>query len=39
MFEHVYATPHAIVDAEREWFAGYEASFADAPASTGGAER
>ena len=27
MFEHVYATPHAVVDADREWFAGYEASF------------
>lgn len=29
MFEHVYATPHAVVDAEREWFAQYEASFED----------
>jgi len=27
MFEHVYATPHAVVDAEREWFGAYEASF------------
>jgi pyruvate dehydrogenase E1 component alpha subunit len=27
MFEHVYATPHAVVDAERAWYAGYEASF------------
>jgi len=33
MFEHVYATPHAVVDAEREWFAGYEASFVDAEGS------
>lgn len=28
MFEHVYATPHAVVDAERAWFERYEASFA-----------
>jgi pyruvate dehydrogenase E1 component alpha subunit len=27
LFDHVYATPHAVVDAEREWFARYEASF------------
>ncbi|HEY0187510.1 MAG TPA: thiamine pyrophosphate-dependent enzyme, partial [Cellulomonas sp.] len=27
MFEHVYATPHSVVDAERAWFEGYEASF------------
>lgn len=27
MFQHVYATPHAIVDAEREAFARYEESF------------
>jgi pyruvate dehydrogenase E1 component alpha subunit len=27
MFDHVYATPHAVVDAEREWFEAYEASF------------
>ena len=27
MFEHVYATPHAVVAAEREWFEGYESSF------------
>ncbi len=27
MFEHVYATPHANVEADREWFEGYEASF------------
>lgn len=27
MFEHVYATPHAVVDAERAWFEDYEASF------------
>lgn len=33
MFEHVYATPHAVVDAERAWFAEYEASFVDADGS------
>lgn len=27
MFEHVYATPHSVVDAERAWFESYEASF------------
>jgi len=27
MFDHVYATPHALVDAERAWFADYEAGF------------
>ena len=27
MFEHVYATPHALVDAERAWFHEYEAGF------------
>ena len=27
MFEHVYATPHSVVDTERAWFADYEASF------------
>ena len=27
MFEHVYATPHALVDAERAWFHQYEAGF------------
>lgn len=30
MFEHVYATPHSVVDAERAWFQQYEASFAPA---------
>ncbi len=34
MFEHVYATPHAVVESEREWFAGYQASF-EAPAQGG----
>jgi 2-oxoisovalerate dehydrogenase E1 component alpha subunit len=29
MFNHVYASPHGIVDGERAWFAAYEASFAD----------
>jgi 2-oxoisovalerate dehydrogenase E1 component alpha subunit len=28
MFDNVYATPHAQVDAEREWFARYEAETA-----------
>ena len=28
MFEHVYATSHSVVDAERAWFERYEASFA-----------
>ncbi|GIG38103.1 pyruvate dehydrogenase (acetyl-transferring) E1 component subunit alpha [Cellulomonas pakistanensis] len=28
MFDHVYATPHSVVDAERAWFERYEASFA-----------
>ena len=28
MFEHVMATPNAVVDAERAWHAQYEASFA-----------
>lgn len=27
MFEHVYATPHAVVETERKWFEAYEASF------------
>jgi len=34
MFEHVYATPHAVVDAERAWFERYEASFADSEEGT-----
>lgn len=29
MFDHVYAEPHATVEAERAWFERYEASFAD----------
>jgi len=29
IFEHVYAEPHPLVDAERSWFANYEASFTD----------
>ena len=32
MFEHVYAGPHSVVDAERAWFEQYEDSFADVPA-------
>ena len=35
IFEHVYASPHAVVDAERAWFESYEASFA--PLTDGGA--
>ncbi|WP_182114342.1 MULTISPECIES: pyruvate dehydrogenase (acetyl-transferring) E1 component subunit alpha [unclassified Actinotalea] len=31
LFEHVYAGPHAVVDAERAWFEQYEASFEAAP--------
>ncbi len=33
MFEHVYATEHAVVTAERRWFEEYEASFTDEGAS------
>ena len=29
MFEHVYATEHAVVESERAWFRQYEQSFAD----------
>ncbi|HWS57114.1 MAG TPA: pyruvate dehydrogenase (acetyl-transferring) E1 component subunit alpha [Actinotalea sp.] len=29
MFDHVYATPHAVVESERAWFEAYEASFDD----------
>ncbi|MCC2333676.1 pyruvate dehydrogenase (acetyl-transferring) E1 component subunit alpha [Cellulomonas wangsupingiae] len=29
MFDHVYATPNAVVDAERAWFTQYEQSFVD----------
>ncbi|NEC92796.1 thiamine pyrophosphate-dependent enzyme, partial [Streptomyces sp. SID12501] len=29
MFEHAYATPHAVVDAERAWFEQYEQSVVD----------
>ncbi|MBD8022993.1 thiamine pyrophosphate-dependent dehydrogenase E1 component subunit alpha [Microbacterium sp. Sa1CUA4] len=27
MFDHVYSEPHPLVEAQREWLAGYEASF------------
>jgi 2-oxoisovalerate dehydrogenase E1 component alpha subunit len=37
MFEHVYATPHAIVEAERAFFEGYEASFVDTSPATAAA--
>ena len=33
IFEHVYAEPHARVEAERAWFERYEATFADAEVS------
>ncbi|OLT54567.1 pyruvate dehydrogenase (acetyl-transferring) E1 component subunit alpha [Cellulosimicrobium sp. CUA-896] len=29
MFEHVYATPHSVVERESAWFAEYEQSFAE----------
>ena len=29
MFEHVYASPNAVVDRERTWFTDYEAAFED----------
>ncbi|WP_449386088.1 pyruvate dehydrogenase (acetyl-transferring) E1 component subunit alpha [Cellulomonas soli] len=38
MFEHVYATPHAVVESERVWFEQYEASFLDTAGSTGTGE-
>ncbi|ROS23867.1 pyruvate dehydrogenase (acetyl-transferring) E1 component subunit alpha [Cellulomonas sp. PhB150] len=37
MFEHVYATPHAVVESERAWFERYEASFLDAQHGEGSA--
>ena len=37
MFEHVYATPHTIVEAERACFERYEASFADSDPTTAAA--
>lgn len=36
MFRNVYAGPHAIVDDERAWFAAYQRTFVDAPATAGG---
>ncbi|GAA1976789.1 thiamine pyrophosphate-dependent dehydrogenase E1 component subunit alpha [Microbacterium pumilum] len=27
MFDHVYSDPHPLVEEQRQWFAGYEASF------------
>jgi len=35
IFDHVYATPNAVVTAERAWFASYEASFAPTGAAAG----
>ena len=39
MFEHVYATPNSVVEAERQWFEAYEASFLDAGHSREGSHR
>ena len=39
MFDHVYATPHAVVDAERAWFTQYEQSFVDDGRETAGGHR
>ena len=39
MFEHVYASPHSIVESERAWFEQYEASFLDASNSGEGSHR
>jgi pyruvate dehydrogenase E1 component alpha subunit len=38
MFEHVYAGPQSILDAEREGFAAYLDSFADGPPEPDAAE-
>jgi len=27
MFDHVYSEPHPLIDQQRAWLAGYEASF------------
>ncbi len=29
IFEHVYSDPHPLMDAQREWLVGYQASFAE----------
>jgi len=39
MFEHVYATPNSVVEAERQWFESYEASFLDAGPTREGSHR
>ncbi|GIG21930.1 pyruvate dehydrogenase E1 component subunit alpha [Cellulomonas chitinilytica] len=39
MFEHVYATPHSVVEGERVWFEQYEASFADGARAGEGSHR
>ncbi len=39
MFEHVYASPHSVVETERAWFEQYEASFMDASHSGEGSHR
>jgi len=35
LFDHVYGSPHAQVDAERAWFERYQAGLADAPVNEG----
>lgn len=39
MFEHVYATEHAVVETERAWFHQYEQSFADDGRQAAGGHR
>ncbi|MGY4644063.1 pyruvate dehydrogenase (acetyl-transferring) E1 component subunit alpha [Cellulomonas sp. URHB0016] len=39
MFEHVYASPHSVVEGERVWFEQYEASFADGARAGEGSQR
>jgi len=39
MFEHVYATPHSVVEGERVWFEQYESSFADGARAGEGSHR
>lgn len=37
IFDNVYTDPHPTIDAERAWLTAYEASYADATGSAGGA--
>ncbi|QGQ20647.1 pyruvate dehydrogenase (acetyl-transferring) E1 component subunit alpha [Cellulomonas sp. JZ18] len=39
MFEHVYATSHSVVDAERAWFAEYEQSYVQHDSGEAGGHR